>query len=162
MFKYGLQLIVGIFILVASAFIAWYEGSALTYKTLEWGYSTPFSKLFNIEIANGHDISQLDYFVYAAKFSPLFPAIMIVSIFYIFSVIGYYLIKFKPNLAIGFWGLIGCIMILFSSFIFNAATGGGKIIWCITSGSGLISIAVALFVSLRKFKHKANVTQIKL
>ncbi|MCZ8538647.1 YjdJ family protein [Paenisporosarcina quisquiliarum] len=157
MFKYVLQLIVGIFTLVVSTFIAWYEGSAITYKSLEWGYSTPFTKILNIEITNGRDISQLDYFVYAAKFQPLFPAIMMVSVFYILSIVGYYLVKYKPKWAIGFLGLIGCIMILLSGFIFNSPTIGGRVFFWITLVSGLISIAVAFFVCLRNFKYTVSV-----
>ncbi|MFJ5771667.1 DUF4306 domain-containing protein [Psychrobacillus sp. NPDC093180] len=91
MFKYVLQLIVGIFTLLLSTLIARYEGSAISYDSLEWGYSTPFTKLFNIEITRGSDISQLDYFVYAAKFQPLFPTIMMVSVLYILSIVGFYL-----------------------------------------------------------------------
>ena len=90
MVKYILQLIIGIFILAVSTFIAWYEGSAIIDNSLEWKYSTPFTELFNI------DISQLDYFVYSAKFQPLFPTIMMVCVLYILSVIGYYLIKRNP------------------------------------------------------------------
>ena len=102
MFRYISQLIIGSFILAVSTFIAWYEGSAIIENSFEWKYSTPFTKLFNIEITNGHDISQLDYFVYAAKFQPLFPAIMTVSVLYILSVIGYYLIKRNTKWAISF------------------------------------------------------------
>lgn len=156
MYKYVLPIIVGIFTLVVSTFIAWYEGSAITYKSLEWGYSTPFTKIFNIEITNGRDISQLDYFVYAAKFQPLFPAIMMVSVFYILSVVGYYLVKYNPKWAIGFLGLIGCIMILLSGFIFNSSTIGGRIFFWITLVSGLISIAFAVFI-LRNFKYTVSV-----
>jgi len=122
-----LQLIIGIFTLAISTFIAWYEGSAIIEKPFEWKYSTPFTGLFNIEITNGHDISQLDYFVYAAKFQPLFPVIMMVSVLYILSVIGHYLIKRNTKWAIGFWGLTGCICILFSGLIFNSPTIGGRI-----------------------------------
>ena len=96
MVKYILQLIIGIFILAVSTFIAWYEGSAIIDNSLEWKYSTPFTELFNIDITNGRDISQLDYFVYSAKFQPLFPTIMMVCVLYILSVIGYYLIKRNP------------------------------------------------------------------
>ena len=84
MFKYLLQIFIGIFILAISTVFAWYEGSAITDISWEWKYSTPFSNWFNIEIVNGRDISQLDYFIYAAKYQPLFPAIMLISIFYIF------------------------------------------------------------------------------
>lgn len=158
MFKFVLQLFVGIFTLVLSTLIAKYEGSAITYDSLEWGYSTPFTKLFKIEITSGSDISQLDYFVYAAKFQPLFPAIMMVSVFYILSIVGYYLIKNKPKLAIGFWGVIGSVMLLLSGFIINSSTIGGRIHFWIILVSGIISISVAAFVCLRNFKHNITVS----
>ncbi|MFJ8063878.1 YjdJ family protein [Psychrobacillus sp. NPDC096426] len=146
MFKYVLQIIVGIFTLVVSTFIAWYEGSAIIENSLEWKYSAPFTNLFNKEITNGYDISQLYYFVYAVKFQPLFPTFMIVSILYILSVTGYYLIKSKSKWVIGFWALIGLIMILFSGLIFNSSTIGGSIFFWITSISGLLFIAVAVLL----------------
>ena len=78
---------------MAATFIAWYEGSRITNNTFEWGYSTSFTNLMNIEITKAQDISQLDYFVHAAKYHPLFPAVMLISIFYNLSVIGFFLIK---------------------------------------------------------------------
>lgn len=154
MFKYILQLIIGILTLTISTFIAWYEGSAIIDNPFEWNYSTPFTGLFNIEITNGYDISQLDYFVYAAKFQPFFPAIMMVSVLYIMSVIGHYLIKRNTKWAIGFWGLTGCICILLSGLIINSPTIGGVIFFWMTSISGIISMIVTGIVWLRSNKHK--------
>lgn len=114
----------------------------------------PIYKLFNIEISNGFDISQLDYFVYAGKFQPLFPAIVIVSLLYILSIYGYYLIKSKLKWAIGFWGLIGLIMILISCLTFNSSTIGGSIFFWITSVSGLLFVTVAALVCSKFRKHK--------
>jgi len=151
--KYILQLIIGIFILAVSTFIAWYEGSAIIDNSLEWKYSTPFTELFNIDITNGRDISQLDYFVYSAKFQPLFPTIMMVCVPYILSVIGYYLIKRNPKWAIGFWGLTGCICILLSGLIFNSPTIGGRIFFGMTLISGILSMTVTVIVWLRNSKH---------
>lgn len=148
-----LQLIIGIFILAVSTFIAWYEGSAIIENSLEWKYSTPFTELFNIDITNGRDISQLDYFVYSAKFQPLFPTIMMVCVLYILSVIGYYLIKRNPKWAIGFWGLTGCICILLSGLIFNSPTIGGRIFFGMTLISGILSMTVTVIVWLRNSKH---------
>jgi len=153
LFKYMLQLIIGIFILAVSTFIAWYEGSAIIENSLEWKYSTPFTELFNIDITNGRDISQLDYFVYSAKFQPLFPTIMMVSVLYILSVIGYYPIKRNTKWAIGFWGLTGCICILLSGLIFNSPTIGGRIFFGMTLISGILSMTVTVIVWLRNSKH---------
>ena len=162
LFKYMLQLIIGIFMLAVSTFIAWYEGSAIIEKSLEWKYSTPFTELFNIDITNGRDISQLDYFVYSAKFQPLFPAIMMVSVLYILSVIGYYLIKSNTKWAIGFWGLIGCICMLPSGLIFDSPTIGGRIFFWMTSISGVLCMTVTVIVWLRKYKQKITVNTSKM
>lgn len=162
MFKYMLQLIIGFFILVISTFVAWYEGSAIIENSWEWKYSTPFTELFNIEITNGSEISQLDYFVYAAKFEPLFPAIMIVSVLYIQSVVSYYLIKYHFKWAIGFLGLTGCICILLSGLIFNSPTIGGKVFFWMTSISGVLCLTVAVLVWLRNYKRKITVNTSKM
>lgn len=157
MFKYMLQIIIGLFILTISTFCAWYEGSAITDIHWEWKYSTPFSNLFNIEVVNGRDISQLDYFVYAAKFQPLFPVIMLISIFYIFNVASHYLITLQPKWGLIFGGLISCIILLFGSFIFNSSTVGGRIIFWITLFIGFINIAVTVFGYLKYSKMKKMV-----
>ncbi|MGE7024320.1 YjdJ family protein [Solibacillus cecembensis] len=152
MFKYVLQIIVGFFILALSTLFTLYEGSAITDLSWEWRYSTPFSNLFNIEIMNGHDISQLDYFVYAAKYQPLFPVIMLISIFYILNVFGYYVIRHQPKWRLIYWGLISCNILLFNSLIFNSPTVGGRIFFWITLIMGVLSIAVTVFVYLKKTK----------
>ena len=68
-------------LLLISTVAAWYEGSAILDNPWEWKYSTPFSRLLNGEVHNNSDISQLDYFIYAAKFHPTFPVIMVISIY---------------------------------------------------------------------------------
>lgn len=157
MFKYMLQLIIGFFTLAISTFIAWYEGSAIIEKSWEWKYSTPFTELFNIEITNGREISQLDYFVYAAKFQPFFPAIMIVSVLYILGVVSYYLIKHHFKWVICLLGLTGCICILLSGLIINSPTIGGRIIFSMTLTSGVLCIIVAVIVWFRDYKQKIAV-----
>ncbi len=117
MFKYILQFIIGMFFLIISTFFAWYEGSAIVDNSLEWGNSTPFTHFSNIDITNGQNISQLDYFIYAAKFQPLFPAMMIISVLYMVGIIGFYLLNRKLKSAKIYWELLGCILILFSASI---------------------------------------------
>lgn len=158
MFKYVLQLLIGITTFMMAFFVAWYEGSAIIDNSLEWKYSTPFTKLFDIEITNGADISQLDYFIYAVKFQPLFPTIMLVSLLYILSITGYYLIKIKSKWAIGFWVLIGVVMLLISGVIFNSTTIGGSIYFWTTSLSGLLFMVIAVLVwsKIRKYKFIGN------
>lgn len=146
MFKYVMQIIVGILTFIISTFIAWYEGSAIIEKPFEWKHTTPFTNLFNTEITNGHDISPLDYYVYAAKFQPFFPTIMIVSVLYILSITGLYLIKSKSKWGIGYWGIIGVILLIFSSSIFNSSTLGRSIFFSFSSISGFFFITVAVLL----------------
>jgi len=152
MFKYVLQIIVGTFILLCATFIAWYEGSAIVDDSLEWKYSTPFTEWLNKEVTNGSEISQLDYFVYAVKFQPLYPTIMVISFLYILCVIGFYLIKNKLNYATHYWGIVGCSMILVSILFSNASTYGGKTFFWTFLASGLGCILVAVWI--KKFKDK--------
>lgn len=152
--RYALQIIVGIAIFVVSTVFAWYEGSAIVENTFEWEYSTPFTNLFMQEITNGRDISQLDYFVYAAKFQPLFPAIMIVSVLYILWVVGLYLIKIQSKGRLAFWGVLGFLLMLCSGLILNSYTLGSSIFFWISSISGLIFIGVAVSLWARQMKHQ--------
>lgn len=74
---------------------------------------------------------------------------MIVSVLYILSVIGYYLIKNKSNLATRFWGLIGFIMILLSVLLINSSTIGGRTFFWISLVSGIIYITVAVLEKIQ-------------
>ena len=114
LFKYVIQLILGFLTLSMSTAISWYEGSGIIDNPLEWKYSTPFSQIFNIEINNGQDISQLDYFVYAAKFQPFFPTIMTVSVLYICTVVIFFIFQLNHQLAIILSGIISCVFIVIS------------------------------------------------
>nr|WP_308447216.1 YjdJ family protein [Alkalihalobacterium chitinilyticum] len=78
-----IQLGIAITSLLFSTFASWYEGSAILDNPWEWEYSTPFSQLLYGEIQNANQISQLDHFVYAAKFQPTFPLIMVISGLYL-------------------------------------------------------------------------------
>ena len=80
MFQLGFSFIV----FVVSTLINWYQGSQLVDYPEEWKYTAKFTKrLYNREkIYNYHDISQLDFFVYTAKFYPVYSAIMIISFLY--------------------------------------------------------------------------------
>lgn len=156
MYKYALLLILGIFTLVFSTFFAWYEGSAIIDIPWEWNYSTPFSKLFNIEIVSGYEISQLDYFVYAAKYQPLFPIIMLLSMCYILSIIGYYLVKHHIKQGLIFLGVISCTILSFGSVAFNSSTIGGRIFFSVTLIIGFISAIITVFAYLKSAKIRTS------
>ncbi|MEN1970062.1 YjdJ family protein [Lentibacillus sp. N15] len=74
--KYTIQYLVSLVLLVFSTLVTWYEGSAIREDPWNWKYTAFFSKMFNGEVANSSDISQLDHFIYAAKYSPIYPTLM--------------------------------------------------------------------------------------
>lgn len=66
---------------VMTGFFSLYEGSALTDDTEQWKYTAVISQMMNErEVLEKSEISQLDFFLYAIKFRPFFPASMIVFI----------------------------------------------------------------------------------
>ncbi|TQR35307.1 DUF4306 domain-containing protein [Lysinibacillus sphaericus] len=150
MFKYVIQLILGFLTLLMSTAISWYEGSGIIDNPLEWKYSTPVSQIFNIEINNGQDISQLDYFVYAAKFQPFFPAIMIVSVLYICTVVIFFIFQLNHQLAIILSGIISCLFIVISGIFFNSSTVGGNVFFWITAVGAFIFISLSISLWYRK------------
>lgn len=150
MFKYVIQLIIGSLILLMSTAISWYEGSGIIENSLEWKHSTPFSQLFNMELNNGQDISQLDYFVYAAKFQPFFPTIMIVSVIYIFIVLIFFIYRLNRQSAIILAGIISCVFIVISGMFFNSSTIGGNVFFWITTVSAIIFMCLAISLRYKK------------
>ncbi|OXS75994.1 hypothetical protein B1B04_03090 [Lysinibacillus sp. KCTC 33748] len=161
MFKYVIQPILGFLTLLMSTAISWYEGSEIIDDSVEWKYSTPFSQLFNIEINNGRDISQLDYFVYAAKFQPFFPTIMTVSVIYIFAVLIFFIYQLNRQLAIIMSGIISCVVIISSGIFLNSTTSGGNIFFWITAVGALIFICITISLWYKKKLHclRANTSK---
>ena len=150
MFKYVVQIIIGMLVLTGSTIVAWYEGSTIIDKPWEWRYSTPFSQLFKTEVVTGREISQLDYFVYAAKYEPLFPIMMVISLFYIVAVIGVFFMNYHVKWAIVYGGFISSSLVFFAIFAFNASTEGGTIFFYMALMMGIIMI---MGTSFAYFKH---------
>ncbi|MEB2301067.1 YjdJ family protein [Lysinibacillus xylanilyticus] len=152
MFKYVIQLILGFLTLLMSTAISWYEGSGIIDNPFEWKYSTPFSQLFNNEIISGQDISQLDYFVYAAKFQPFFPTIMTVSVLYIFTVLFFFIYQLNRQLAIILSGIISCVFIVISGIFFNSSTVGGNVFFWITAVCALVFMCITISLWYKKIQ----------
>lgn len=95
-----------------------------------------------------------EVYCYDEKKSIVFNVKELISLLYILSVTGYYLIKIKSNWAIGFWVLIGLIMISISALTFNPSTIGGSIYFWITSVCGLLFMGVAYLIWSKVRKHQ--------
>ena len=161
MFKYVLQLMIGFLVFMFSTIIAWYEGSAIIENSFDWKYSTPFSKLLNIEITNGHDISQLDYFVYAAKFQPLFPSIMMFSALYMLVVLIVLLQRFKQKVAIIVSAILGLLLVGICGLLVKAQVIGGPVLFRISLLGACSFLAIALIIWYQRHKQKTHVSIVK-
>jgi hypothetical protein len=146
------QYVLAFMLLVFSTLASWYEGSELRDIPWEWKYSSFFSKMFNGEVTESADISQLDHFIYAAKFKPIFPILMVFSLTYIFILSGYLLLKYNTKKLIVFHFCLGIMFLLLGTMVSNSPTVGGKyftslfIITCVLN----FIISLILFLKLRK------------
>jgi Domain of unknown function (DUF4306) len=131
-------------LLFFSTAVAWYEGSAILDNPWEWKYSTPFSQMLYGEVHSDSDISQLDYFVYAAKFQPTFPVIMVISSLYLLVLIGYYFLNQHYKRFAYFLSILAGVLFLLSYFFINSPTTGGQIFFYIWLVSGVLCTVTAV------------------
>ena len=113
------------------------------------GLSTPISHILHGGVQNSDQIS-IDYFVYAAKFQPAFPIVMVLSSVYINFLIGYHFFKYRPKLFayyLSFWEnhLPDSYPIIYSP------TVGGQILFYIWSLFAFLSLGTAAIMYFRSF-----------
>ncbi|KAB8126022.1 DUF4306 domain-containing protein [Gracilibacillus oryzae] len=147
--KYIVQYVIAVFLLLFSTLAAWYEGSAIRDNPWEWKYSTFFSEGV---VKTKADISQLDHFVYAAKFSPFFPILMVISLSYLL-ILSCYLIfrKSTKALCVSFLSL-GIGHTLFTIVLADSPTTGGKSLTVILLSIGILLFLLAGGVFLRMMR----------
>ena len=88
-----LQMITAALFCMVFTYCTWYEGSEILDRPWEWKYSTHFTPVNDDQAMDADDISSFDYFVYAAKFKPLFPFLMVITAFYLIILTGFILFK---------------------------------------------------------------------
>ncbi|WRP04613.1 YjdJ family protein [Rossellomorea aquimaris] len=144
--KYWSQIGAGLLVFGCTALFSWYEGSALLDNPWEWKYSTPFSEMIHGSVLTREQIVDLDFFVYAAKFSPLFPSVMVMSVSYLLVLIGYRFLKHRGFPL--FLTLFGMVYLLMSAFIASSPTTGGNILFWLIVLIGLLLIILAFLFHL--------------
>ncbi|WP_299737018.1 YjdJ family protein [Rossellomorea sp. y25] len=144
--RYWSQVGIGLVVLGFASLVSWYEGSALLDNSWEWRYSAPFSEMIHHSVQSSYDIVALDFFVYAAKFSPLYPGMMIISASYLSILIGFRLFK-QSGFRI-FLALLGVIDLSVSFIISSSPTAGGNILFWLFLSVGLFMIVVASVLHL--------------
>ncbi|WP_061809273.1 YjdJ family protein [Rossellomorea vietnamensis] len=147
--KYWSQVGIGLLVLGFSTLVSWYEGSALLDHAWEWRYSAPFSEMVHGSVTGSSDIVALDFFVYAAKFSPLYPGMMIISASYLFILIGFRLFRqtgFRLSLA-----LLGVIYLASCVVISSSPTAGGNALFWLFLLVGVLMVVAACIIHLFPF-----------
>jgi len=155
-FRFLLQAGIVSISLLFSTVAAWYEGSAILTDPWEWKYSTPFSQLFYDEIQSSNQILQLDHFIYAAKFQPTFPAIMIISSLYLLILTGHHLLRRHRKLFTYYLSFLGGGLFLLSYFTFNSPTLGGQILFYIWLLSGGFCTITAMLFHFQILNRNSN------
>ncbi|WP_051556626.1 YjdJ family protein [Alkalihalobacterium bogoriense] len=156
MIKIIVQFACVICVLVVATVASWYEGSALLDNPWEWKYSAPISQNVHGEIQSSSQISQFDFFVYAAKHQPIFPFLMMVSFLYFLILIGYFTLKKWDR---GFPSFLICIatMLLLGSFVMkDSPTSGGQLFFVFSIILGVAFIVTgSLILSKNGMQSKA-------
>ncbi|MBY0223956.1 YjdJ family protein [Sporosarcina aquimarina] len=150
--KYAIQYLLALMLLVFSTLISWYEGSMIRDVPWEWKYTAFFSKMFNGEVTDNSEISQLDHFIYAAKFYPMYPILILLGLSYILILSGYLLLKNNIKELTVFLSAISVIYVFFGITISSSPTVGGKYFTFIFLFMGGINLALAtlFFFKMRK------------
>ena len=156
LFRLLIQFGIASILLLISTVAAWYEGSAILDNPWEWKYSTSFSQLLSGEVQSDSDISQLDYFIYAAKFQPTFPVIMVLSSLYLLILIGSYFLKRQYKWFAYYLFFLGGGLFSLSYFILNSPTLGGHIFFYIWIVSGALCMATAVITYFQIFNRNTN------
>lgn len=152
-FRVIIQLVLASILLLFSTGVAWYEGSALLEHSWEWKHTAIFSEKANGQVENASDILPVDYFIYAAKFAPLFPLLMLVSGTYLIILMGYNSLKRNHKVFIYYLTSIGVLFLVLSGFLSNSPTSGLKVIFTSLLFFGFL-ILVAPLVRLVNNKAK--------
>nr|WP_253957965.1 YjdJ family protein [Metabacillus halosaccharovorans] len=151
-----IQYLLASMLMFFSTFAAWYEGSAIRDNPWEWKYSAYFSKLLNGEIKSSADLSQLDHFIYAAKFSPIYPSFLILSLFYILILSGYLLLKSEMK-RMKYFICLCIITFLIGVVVTDSPTIGGRYFAIFFTTLGIIHLALALSTYLKIKKRKGHI-----
>ncbi|KON70920.1 hypothetical protein AKG34_20505 [Peribacillus butanolivorans] len=156
--KYIFQIVIATLFLLLFTFCTWYEGSEILDSPREWKNSTHFSQMLNDQVVDANDISDLDYFVYAAKFKPLFPSLMIITALYIIILLGAMLFKRSAKKIALFLSGLGVLLLLLSRLVSNSPTAGGGFFNTFFLTSGIISVLIAaLYYYQMPERHKTGV-----
>lgn len=153
---YIIQYTLSIFVFLFSTFSAWYEGSELRDKQWEWNYTAIFSKWKNGTVTTASDISGFDHFIYAAKFKPIFPILMMMSLLYILILTAIWFLRNYTHKLFIFFTILGISLIAASLLTYKSPTKGLELFtwWFLLIGISSIIASIALKFKLTSQKQE--------
>ena len=121
-------LMIGAFItFILSTLISWYEGAQLRDIPWEWEYIAIFSNWANDGFTNANNLLVIDHFVYASKFEPFFPILMVVSLVYMIFQLVFQLFKRCKAVLNLFLFSVAIASFVICSILFDSQTMGFKL-----------------------------------
>lgn len=144
-----------ILLFLFSTLAAWYEGAQIYDNPWEWEHTALVSNYLNgSAVMLADQIVWLDHFVYAAKFQPLFPLVMVLS----FLVITFMALRplLKRSAALT---LVSCLVLAAVSFsiavlLGNSPTQGFSLFSILFGALGVVTSGYLVYF-LTKFKSRA-------
>jgi hypothetical protein len=143
--------LIGAFILfVFATLVSWYEGGQLRDNPREWEHTAVFSNWVNDGFTNADNILVIDHFVYAAKFQPLFPFLMAMSLLYIIFQLIFWLFKSRKTIRNLLLLSLAAASFVLSSILFDSPTAGFKLFSLFFGVVGLASVVGVFLFEGRK------------
>jgi hypothetical protein len=143
-------------LLLFSTGSAWYEGSQILEDPWEWKYTALFSQMENGKVENANDIVPIDHFVYAAKFTPAFPLLMLFSGTYLLLLIGYMVLKRNHKMFAYLLSFVGVLFLVLSNLISRSPTIGLIFIYNTLISSGILLLIVGFIRTYQLRKDNKN------
>lgn len=141
----------GTFIL--AALVSWYEGAQLRDIPWEWEHTAVFSNWVNDGFTNANSLLAIDHFVYAAKFEPLFPLLMAISLLYMIFQLIFWLFKGRKAIRNLILLSLAIASFVLCRILFDSPTIGFKLFSLFSGVVGLIAVSGVFLPELRKEKR---------
>jgi hypothetical protein len=139
-------------VLFLSTIASWYEGAQILDNPWEWQETTIFSNWVNGEVVASKDILVVDHFVYAAKFAPTFPFLMVVSTLFIVFQITFWIFKGNKNIMITFFLILAVVLFVATWMLSSSPTTGLKLFSMFFGILSIISVLCSFLFKAKKVK----------
>lgn len=147
-------LLIGAFVtFVLAALVSWYEGAQLRDIPWEWKHTAVFSNWVNDGFTNSNNLLAIDHFVYAAKFEPLFPLLMAISLLYMIVQLIFWLFKRRKAIRNLLLLSLAVASFVLCGILFDSPTTNFKLFSLFFGVVGLIAVWGVFLPKLRKEKR---------